>query len=455
MSKKNDTQLVLGESGLFPPARNSVRKRRKSKRQTDHDWHSNGGSSIGSHTRKKHDVIRGYFREYLMKRCEHPHSDSFRMAIADVCSGANTYNTGEDGSPMIFVKTFLEAAVTVQLKREKNGMKPFKNFECFLLLNDIDEEAINKLKVIYGDWERENRHRLQQAGVHIIPKFFTRDFEIAWRDFLGEIKSRKYTNVIYNIDQCGHKVASPSVIKTLIDTTKSVEVFLTYAIEAKLHHLSQRDENRFRSDMRPLGDVEGSLENIYHKHCGKDEFLGLAENFIYGSYNITAEYVSPFAIYNPDGWQYWLLHLAKKPSARQVYNDVLHDLKGVTQAHYGHSGLKMHSYIPDAENGTLYLFDDDSRASARSVLPSDIEEILALREDRKMTIGTFQKIAYKATPAHHEDIMESAIENPSIEIVTEDKGGKRRKPQGVKDSDVIRMKRQIFFDFGKVRKKAD
>ena len=61
--------------------------------------------------------------------------------------------------------------------------------------------------------------------------------------------------------------------------------------------------------------------------------------------------------------------------ARQVYNNILHDNASL-QAHVGRSGLNMLSYDPRHDEGTLHLFDDTGRASARSQLLDDIPRLV-------------------------------------------------------------------------------
>ena len=51
---------------------------------------------------------------------------------------------------------------------------------------------------------------------------------------------------------------------------------------------------------------------------------------------------------------------------------------------------------------------------------------------------------YNATPAHMLDIHSVMIENPDLQVITED-GGERRKANTIKASDTLRMKQQRSF----------
>jgi len=179
--------------------------------------------------------------------------------------------------------------------------------------------------------------------------------------------------------------------------------------------------------------------------------LGLAEKLVFESLKERAPYVSPFSIHNPDGWRYWMLHLARSPRARQVYNDVLHENSSY-QAHYGRSGLNMLSYNPRDESGFLYLFDKPARARALEQLVEDIPRFISGAGDA-MLVGDFYEQIYNETPAHADDIKAAMIQSPEIEVVSES-GRPRRKPHQIAPADVLKFSPQgHFFDMmGKAKK---
>ncbi len=59
----------------------------------------------------------------------------------------------------------------------------------------------------------------------------------------------------------------------------------------------------------------------------RKDWLGTAENIVFDAFRLCAPYVSPFSINNPGGWRYWLIHFANAYRARQVYNNILHDMR--------------------------------------------------------------------------------------------------------------------------------
>jgi hypothetical protein len=59
-------------------------------------------------------------------------------------------------------------------------------------------------------------------------------------------------------------------------------------------------------------------------------------------------------------------------------------------------------------------------------------------------VGDFYAGIYNATPAHMLDINSAIIDNPDLEVITED-GGERRKANTIRVSDTLRLKHQRSF----------
>ena len=79
------------------------------------DWE--GGAKLEGHTKKKHAILREYFRQYLITRCQLPQQEKFRLAIVDGFSGAGLYNCGSYGSPLIFVDVLINTTNEINLRR--------------------------------------------------------------------------------------------------------------------------------------------------------------------------------------------------------------------------------------------------------------------------------------------------------------------------------------------------
>lgn len=174
---------------------------------------------------------------------------------------------------------------------------------------------------------------------------------------------------------CGHSKVSRSTITGLVRSEKSVEVFLTYEVEALITYLDRSNPEVVRKRLEHLDLGTGALA-FTDELLSKNEWLGSAERIVFDHFGQCAPFVTPFSIHNPKGWRYWLMHFANSYRARQVYNDVLHE-NSSEQAHFGRAGLRTLSYDPDKENGSLYLFDKGARETARQQLPDDIPRLVS------------------------------------------------------------------------------
>ena len=102
----------------------------------------------------------------------------------------------------------------------------------------------------------------------------------------------------------------------------------------------------------------------------------------------------------------------------------------------------MLSYDPSHE-GSLYLFDIDGRAQARTSLIEDIPRLVAQSGDA-MSVVEFYESIYNSTPAHKDDIHTAIMENGDLEVLTS-AGGERRKAHTIRIDDTLRLKRQRTF----------
>lgn len=99
----------------------------------------------------------------------------------------------------------------------------------------------------------------------------------------------------------------------------------------------------------------------------------------------------------------------------------------------------MLSYDPSQEGG-LYLFDPDSRKTAKEQLYDDIPRLITEHGD-VLSVEGFYEVAYNETPAHSDDIHEMIIESPDLEVITP-AGSERRKANTIRPDDLLRIKQQ-------------
>lgn len=407
-----------------------------------YDW--DGGAVLDDHTRKKHKILSEYFNEYLRIRCAVPRREKFRLAIVDGFSGAGLYKNGEYGSPIIFIDTLKRAIKEINLNRAEQGHK-LVSIECFIILNDCELSTITKLRENLAPFLAEIKEN--ERCLKIECEFLNENFESAYAQIKKLIKHHRFSNVFFNLDQCGYSHVTMPVIQDITNTWESSEVLLTFMIQSFLTYLSP---NKNLNAVKLEPEVKEKIEHILDDGpLHKREWLGEAEKITFNYLKSCANYVSPFSINNPDGWQYWLMHFATSHRARQAYNDILHKY-GEAQAHYGRAGLNMLSYNPADHHASLYLFNSDSRAQSIDALKEDIPRLIS-QSGESLEVKRFYAKAYNETPAHSEDIHQAIIESPELTVYTEF-GGERRKPNTIKVTDTIVRKPQLTFLFSPTMK---
>lgn len=401
-----------------------------------YEW--TNGAVLEEHSRRKHKILREYFFQYLTVRCQLPQQERFRLAVIDGFAGGGRYQCGTAGSPLIFIEELKRAIEVVNAQRAAQGLGLIE-IECLLVLNDHSRDAIEVLKgniaPLQGDIA-ENVRRL-----HLRVEYLNDTFEQGYPRMKRLLEQGRYRNVLFNLDQCGHRHVEHTTLLDIMRAHPSVEIFYTFAIEALLSFLQKSNPIQLAAQLQPFG-LEPAELDVLNGALSKGSWLGAAERLVFETFRTCAPFVSPFSINNPGGWRYWLIHFANIYRARQVYNNVLHQ-NSTAQAHFGRSGLNMLSYDPSHDEGALYLFDLSGREAARTQLLADIPRLISESGD-VIGVGDFYEGIYNATPAHTDDVHRAIIENPDIAVITPG-GGERRSANAIGVGDVLKLKRQRSF----------
>lgn len=396
------------------------------------------GAKLEEHSRRKHKILREYVFDYLTVRCKLPQQERFRLAIVDGFAGGGRYQCGTPGSPLIFIEELTRAVEAVNAHRAVQGLGAIE-VECLLIFNDASRDAIELLKAHVVPMQANIAETCPK--LHLRVEYLNAFFETAYPKIKALLEQGRYRSVLFNLDQCGDRHVERDTIIDIMRSYPAAEIFYTFMISSLLAFLrkDQPDQLTTRLDYLGLKSADiGELNGV----MSKNDWLGTAEKIVFDVFRRCAPYVSPFSINNPDGWRYWLIHFANACRARQVYNNILHD-NATLQAHFGRSGLNMLSYDPRHDEGMLYLFDNDGRASAKSQLLGDIPRLVAEAGDA-MSVMDFYESIYNVTPAHADDVHAAIIENPDLEVITP-AGGERRKANTININDVIKVKMQRSF----------
>jgi three-Cys-motif partner protein len=396
------------------------------------------GATLEEHSRRKHKVVGEYVARYLEVRCQLPQQSRFRLAIVDGFAGGGRYKCGSPGSPLIFLEELRIATETFNVRRQAEGMSSI-DIECLLILNDYDPKTIALLKQSAAPLIAHISQNVPR--LHLRVEYREKKFEVAYLEIKQLIEKGNYQNVLFNLDQCGTSKVDIDTISNIIASFTSAEIFYTFGIETLVSFLNQSDSVALAKQLAPFGVTVADLTQL-DGLISKQAWLGAAERIVFDAFRGCADYVSPFSIHNPQGWRYWLIHFANSVRARQEYNNILHQ-NSSSQAHFGRSGLHMLAYDPSEADSMLYVFDEAGRAQAKLQLHDDIPRVITNYGDA-IGVGDFYAGIYNATPAHMLDINSAIIDNPDLEVITED-GGERRKANTIKISDTLRMKHQRSF----------
>lgn len=400
-----------------------------------YEWED--GAILKDHTRRKHKILREYFIEYLTVRCQIPQQERFRLAVIDGFCGAGRYKCGTAGSPIIFVEVLKSTVETLNIQRIDQGLKALE-IDCLLILNDVSRNAVESLKKNIAPLHAEIKQNVPKLSFEI--EYLNEKFESAYPKIKALIEAKRYKNVLFNLDQCGHSLVDYNTLDDIMRSYRA-EIFYTFVIESLLAFLRKDNPAQFSAQLAHIGLNDDALKSLEGVMSNKT-WLGTAERIVFEAFNRRASFVSPFTINNPGGWKYWLIHFASSYRARQVYNNVLHR-NSSQQAHFGRSGLNMLSYDPNHEAGSLYLFDLAGRVTAKQQLLEDIPRLISQYGD-VLGVEDFYENIYNDTPAHTEDIHAAIIENPDVEVITKD-GGERRKAHTISVTDTLKLKNQKSF----------
>ncbi|MGP0057901.1 MAG: three-Cys-motif partner protein TcmP [Beijerinckiaceae bacterium] len=396
------------------------------------------GATLEDHSRRKHKILRDYFFNYLTVRCQLPQQARFRLAIIDGFAGGGRYKCGNAGSPIIFLEELKKATEFVNVRRAAQGLGVIE-IECLLVLNDADRNVVEILKGNLAPLLGAIGQDVNKLHLHV--EYLNHSFEEAYPVMKQFLSQGRYRNVLFNLDQCGHRHVDRKTLIDIMRSYPSAEIFYTFAIEALVSFLHKSEPTLLAAQLAYVGLDNTDLKSL-EGAMSKNSWLGAAERLVFEAFRVCAPFVSPFSINNPNGWRYWLIHFANFYRARQVYNNILHNNSSV-QAHFGRSGLNMLSYDPDHDGGTLYLFDEPGRHTAKRQLIDDIPRLISESGD-VIGVSEFYESIYNITPAHTDDVHAAIIDNPDIEVITP-AGGERRRANTIGINDVLKLRVQKSF----------
>lgn len=180
------------------------------------------GATLEDHSRRKHKILREYFFNYLIVRCQLPQQSRFRLAIIDGFAGGGRYSCGTAGSPIIFLEELKNATEFVNVQRAAQGLGAIE-IECLLVLNDTDLDVVEILKGNVAPLHGAINHAVPK--LHIRIEYLNQPFENAYPVVKQFLSQGRYRNVLFNLDQCGHRHVDHKTLVDIMHSYPSAEVF--------------------------------------------------------------------------------------------------------------------------------------------------------------------------------------------------------------------------------------
>jgi three-Cys-motif partner protein len=181
------------------------------------------GATLEDHSRRKHKILREYFFNYLIVRCQLPQQERFRLAVIDGFAGGGRYSCGTAGSPIIFIEELKRGTEAVNLQRAAQGLGAIE-IECLLVLNDASRDVIELLKTHVAPLHGEITQNV--AKLYLRVEYLNEPFEAAYPTIKQFLQQGRYRNVLFNLDQCGHPTRYLEDFTNMRMTKKRLEFLL-------------------------------------------------------------------------------------------------------------------------------------------------------------------------------------------------------------------------------------
>lgn len=204
-----------------------------------YQWESR--ATLDDHSRCKLKILRDYFFKYILVRCQHPHQRKFRLAVVDGFSGGGRYDCGTAGSPLIFIEELQKAITDINLHRTQQNIKEIE-IECLLIFNDSNINAIEIAKNNCNHLIAETNSFYPKLCIKTL--YLNDAFERIYPEIKHRIDAEKHHNVLFNLDQYGHSSINQKTIIDIMNSMKSVEIFLTFSIKSLLAFLPKEDTDK-------------------------------------------------------------------------------------------------------------------------------------------------------------------------------------------------------------------
>jgi three-Cys-motif partner protein len=267
------------------------------------------------HTRVKHEILSKYLDGWVRIL-----GKSHDLNIFDCFAGRGRFSEGEEGSPLVIIKTI--AGI-----REKMG-RP-KEASCIFI--EINDSNFQNLQV---EIDKEIKNPSQRYDGWLNVEFFNDEFANVASRIIEEYSERLAPSFFF-IDPFGFSGVPFEVIKDIL-SIKRTEVFMTFMV---------RDVNRFFEssthrisieELCGMDNVQAILQNQYPNLPREQALLKLYRNQLHESADV--KYTLPFRVNADDKLQtiYYLVHGTNSPKGCELMKEIMY--KTGTEGSFGYLG---------------------------------------------------------------------------------------------------------------------
>lgn len=267
------------------------------------------------HTKAKHEILSKYLGGWIKIL-----GKSHDLNIFDCFAGRGRFSEGEEGSPLVIIKTIAEI-------REKMGRQ--KEASCIFI--EINDSNFQNLRV---EIDKEIKNSSQRYDGWLNVEFHCDEFANVASGIIDEYSERLAPSFFF-IDPFGFSGVPFEVIKDIL-SIKRTEVFMTFMV---------RDVNRFFKsskhrisieELYGMDNVQDVLQNQYPNLPREQALLRLYRDQLHESANV--KYTLPFKVTADERLQttYYLIHATNHPMGCELMKEIMY--KAGTEGRFGYFG---------------------------------------------------------------------------------------------------------------------
>jgi three-Cys-motif partner protein len=267
------------------------------------------------HTMVKHEILSKYLDGWVRIL-----GKSHNLNIFDCFAGRGRYSEGEEGSPLVIIKTI--AGIREKMERPKEA-------SCIFI-----EKNGNNFQNLQIEMDKEIKNASQRYDGWLNIELYNDEFANVASRIIDEYSKRLAPSFFF-IDPSGFSGVSFEVIKDIL-SIKKTEVFITFMV---------RDVNRFFEssthrisieELCGMDNVQAILQNQYPNLPREQALLKLYRNQLHKSASV--KYTLPFKVNADKKVQtiYYLIHVTNSPKGCELMKEIMY--KTGTAGRFGYLG---------------------------------------------------------------------------------------------------------------------